>query len=40
MMNTIVNEDKITFKDLEQKIFKKKKDNTKESTINKEKLMR
>ena len=25
MMNTIVNEDKITFKDLEQKIFKKEK---------------
>lgn len=41
MMNIIVNEDKITFKDLEQKIFKKrKKDNTKEPTINKEKLMR
>ncbi len=25
MMNIIVNEDKITFKDLEQKIFKKEK---------------
>lgn len=38
MMNIIVNEDKITFKNLEQKIFKK--DNTKDSTINKEKLMK